>query len=777
MGIRARTILLSSLVVIGLWAGLLFAIGLNSRAVSTEIERREIDQTLKQLQAVIAADEDHLDSIIGDWAVWDDTYRFVQDRNQAYVDNNLQDDSLRTLDVDFMVFVDLNGRIAFAKSIDPDTRRDSALPAGLAEYIGTRPSITRLTDPRTPVSGWLSLPKGTVLLSARPIVTSDLLSPIAGTLVTGYVVNTRRVGGIAQLMPSKTVAAWGPEQSGTPPEAVAARDALLAAPGAMYSRADDTVRGYSLVMGIDSKPAMLFQVTEERTAVDLARRNLAWSTGLTALLGAVLLLGLGVTLDRTVLRRLSRLSASLVDVSRAGASARVAVEGSDEIARVATDINEMLADLEESHSELTYLATHDGLTRLYNRRRFETELARELAEHHRLQRRGAMLWLDLDHFKEVNDTLGHAAGDALLIELGDVLREETRGYCVLARLGGDEFGMLIPEADETEAVSAANRLLSVLGDHVFDVAGHPVRVSGSVGVVLYPEHGDEADELLARADLAMYYAKGSGRNRVAVYSPHDGRSSEMAARLGSAEAIVEGLRDGGFELYAEPTRNVRDGSAGPYELLLRLHAADGEIILPGDIIPTAERLGLIRDIDRWVIQEAIRLLAAEQAMGRDTSFSVNMSGCAFSDPDLLSIIRDAFAATDAYPGRLVIEITETAAIGDILGAQAFIVALKEIGCRFSLDDFGSGASSFFYLKHLPIDFLKIDGSLIRSLRDDSVDAHFVRAIVEMCSGLGIATVAKYVEDETLVDVIARHRVDYAQGHWIGYPLPVSAYLK
>ena len=386
------------------------------------------------------------------------------------------------------------------------------------------------------------------------------------------------------------------------------------------------------------------------------------------------------------------------------------------------------------------------------------------------------MWFDLDHFKEINDSLGHAAGDELLITLGQLLLSETREYCLLARLGGDEFGMLIPRASQAEAEATAQRILDVMNSHAFTVADHEVRIGASVGIVTFDGETETADDLLAGADLAMYHAKSSGRNRAVVYTSRDEWRTEMTERIGLSAAIVTALREERFDLYAAPTLNLADNTTGSYELLLRMHAEDGSIVMPASIIPTAERIGLIRDIDRWVIGRAIAILADEHSAGRDTRLNVNVSGAAFSDPVLLKIAMAEFEQTGVDPSRLTIEITETSAISDVTRAQSFIGHLRELGCRFALDDFGAGVSSFYYLKNLAIDDLKIDGSLIRALADNSADSHFVRAIIEMCRGLGVRTVAEYVEDAEVLQLVTELGVDCAQGDAVGVPMPIDHYL-
>ena len=388
-----------------------------------------------------------------------------------------------------------------------------------------------------------------------------------------------------------------------------------------------------------------------------------------------------------------------------------------------------------------------------------------------------MLWFDLDNFKEINDSLGHAAGDKLLQSVANLLSGETRGYSLVARLGGDEFGLLIPRADATEAVNTAMRILDVMAIRSFSVASHEVRVSASVGVVLYPTHGESVDDLLARADLAMYHAKSHGGNRLSVYTSDDHWRTEMSERIGLAEHIVSALRDDRLRLFAQPTVRVEDGSPGPTELLLRMDDGEGGFVLPDEILSTATRIGLSRDVDAWVVRKAIALLAAEQAGGSLVPLSVNLTGAALSDPDIIRAMADAAAQSGADLAGLVVEVGEASAVADIQRAQAFIRDARALGCRFALDDFGSGPNSFLYLKHLPVDMLKIDEALVSALTAPSAEAHFVRAIVEMCKGFGIETVAENVETPELLDLVAEYGIDFAQGYAVARPAPAEKYLR
>ncbi len=441
---------------------------------------------------------------------------------------------------------------------------------------------------------------------------------------------------------------------------------------------------------------------------------------------------------------------------------------------VAQDVTER----KRAERELRFLASHDPLTGLFNRRRFADELEQQLAQARRYGARGALLYIDLDQFKYVNDSLGHHAGDELLVSIARLLRYRLRETDILARLGGDEFAILLPHTDGDEARRLAEDLLDALRRHTVTLGGQTIGITASLGLALYPEHSDSASELLAYADLVMYQVKEQGRNGFGVYAPGDAQA-QIAATLSWERRIREALADDCFVLYAQPILDLHSAArprVSAYELLLRLRSEDGEVVLPGAFLDVAERSGLIRAIDRWVVRQAIGIVAAETAAGRRITLEVNLSGKSITDPELLPLIARELRASGIEPADLIFEITETAAIADIEEARRFIATLKELGCRFAIDDFGVGFSSFYYLKHLPVDYLKIDGSFVSNLPRDLVDQHLVRAIVEVARGLGKQTVAEFVGDDQTVRLLRQFGVDYAQGYHTGRPRPVADLL-
>ena len=457
---------------------------------------------------------------------------------------------------------------------------------------------------------------------------------------------------------------------------------------------------------------------------------------------------------------------------------RFPVEGSSTAieSRTGTLYTYVLRDLTERkrfEEQLAYLADHDPLTALFNRRRFAEELERELARARHYGEQGALLLVDLDRFKAVNDRLGHRAGDEVLVRVASLLRAHLPPTAIVARLGGDEFAVLLPRADDAQARLAGERILELLRHHRPAIAGQTLQLAASIGIACFPRNGASVDDLLVSADTAMYEAKEAGGNRVQLSAPEHTGAASAGTRLAWERRIRRALEQEGFRLLAQPILDLRSGQVGQYELLLRWVDEQGQEVLPGQFLTIAERSGLIREVDRWVVRRALAMLAEAARRGQRPRLEVNLSALALSDGELLEMLQQELAAGAVEPDQLILEITETAAIQDMQQARAFVEHLRRLGLRFALDDFGVGFGSFYYLKHLPVDYLKIDGTFIRRLGQDPVDAHVVRAIVELARGLGIQTIAECVEDPATLQELRRFGVDFAQGYSVGRPVPVD----
>jgi diguanylate cyclase (GGDEF)-like protein/PAS domain S-box-containing protein len=434
---------------------------------------------------------------------------------------------------------------------------------------------------------------------------------------------------------------------------------------------------------------------------------------------------------------------------------------------VARDIRER----QWAEAQLRHLVDHDKLTGLLDRHSFERELSRHIAYAARYGNGGSVVTLGVDNFKYLNDSLGHWAGDELLRAVVRLIMDRLRRTDVLARVGGDVFAALLHGTGAEKARAVAEDLLERVRTHPFVIAGQGLRVTMSAGVASLDQRTITGAELLAETDAAMYQAKDAGRDRVAIYTP-DGDADAAARRLWT-ERVRQATEKGLFMLVYQPIVDLQSGGTTQAELLLRMRGEEGDVIPPGAFLATAERFGLIQGIDRWVAQQAIRLIAAHRKRGRSLTLEVNLSAKTMSDSDFCVHVEREVNASGVDPSNLIFEVTETAAVADIETARRFAQTLTGLGCRFALDDFGAGFASFYYLKHLPISYLKIDGEFIRELPHTRTDQLVVQALVDVCRGLEIKTVAEFVGDQETVDMLRALRVDYAQGFYLGRPRPVA----
>ncbi|MCG6658477.1 EAL domain-containing protein [Halomonas campisalis] len=435
------------------------------------------------------------------------------------------------------------------------------------------------------------------------------------------------------------------------------------------------------------------------------------------------------------------------------------------LARISVGLD--ITERKAAETRLTWLAQRDPLTELYNRRYFQEALDKALVR----EGGGALLFLDLDQFKDVNELSGHNAGDRLLRMVADALHQELGHRGVIARLGGDEFAMLIEGADERRAVRTAQHIEHLLDTLEFRSNGRRHRANASIGIALYPIHGETPTELMASVDVAMYKAKASSVQRWHLLSTVEQARVELKERVYWVERIRKALREDAFELMVQPIVRLADRDIRHYEVLLRMREDDGTLLSPGRFIPIAERNGQILQLDRWVIRHSLRLLAAVQQRG--ISLAVNLSGQSLHDAGLNRFLADELAASGADPRQLILEVTETAAVTDFSTARGVLQGMRELGCRTAIDDFGVGFSSFHYLGQLPVDYIKIDGSFIRTLTTSADSRVIVKAMADIAAGFGKQAIAEFVDQKALIPLLESYGIAYGQGFHLGKPIPHS----
>ena len=433
---------------------------------------------------------------------------------------------------------------------------------------------------------------------------------------------------------------------------------------------------------------------------------------------------------------------------------------------------------ERNHSEqaLSFQATHDALTGLINRGEFERRIQRVLDTARTLSVEHALCYLGLDQFKVINDTCGHMAGDELLRQLGDLLSALVRKRDTLARLGGDEFGVLMEHCTLEQANRVANEVRNTVAEFRFVWEEQIFRVGVSIGLVPITDSSGSVASLLSAADSACYAAKEEGRNRVHVYTLDDTELARRQGEMAWVARINQALDDQRLQLWSQPIVPVISslGEGEHFELLLRLVNEQGTTIPPGAFLPAAERYGLATKLDRWVISKAFDWLNRDRDLqDRLHLCCINLSGVSLADEEFLVFVQQQLEKFRIPPWKICFEVTETAAITNLSRAMAFMGSLKKRGCRFVLDDFGSGLSSFAYLKTLPVDYLKIDGAFVKDIVDDEVDLALVRSINDVGKVMGKRTVAEFVENAAILQKLREIGVDYAQGYGISRPAPID----
>jgi len=437
----------------------------------------------------------------------------------------------------------------------------------------------------------------------------------------------------------------------------------------------------------------------------------------------------------------------------------------------------LVADNSERTAMIEHLraqAERDGLTGIHNRNYFLDELSRVVDRAHRAHQVSTLLYIDLDNFKYVNDTLGHLAGDRLLIEVSELLRKRARRSDLIARLGGDEFTMLLYDTRAEEAQSIAESFRKALASYRFRQASEQVDVGCSIGVAMINAETRSAEEVLSRADFACHLAKRAGRNRVHIFDVMDEANvTALSLDMGWSRRIKDAIEHNRFVLAGQPIVDTRNLQTSAHEILIRLRDEQGALIMPNGFLPAAERFGLSADIDRWVIVNSIRMLAERRRETPSLRYSINLSGQSLSEPAICDLVILELERTGLDPSALTFEVTETVAIANMALAETLLARLKAIGCSTALDDFGAGMSSFAYLRELPVDFVKIDGRFVRNLSVNTTDQAMVRAMNDIAHALGKKTVAEFVEDESCFRLLCEYGVDYAQGFHLGRPEVLS----
>jgi diguanylate cyclase (GGDEF)-like protein len=432
-----------------------------------------------------------------------------------------------------------------------------------------------------------------------------------------------------------------------------------------------------------------------------------------------------------------------------------------------TELEDELANLKVMEARLQFSVNHDDLTGLANRRRLENALDMTLSQVRNFMSVSALFYIDLDSFKVLNDAEGHEAGDTLLVQVANSLRRYFNINDILVRIGSDEFAVLVNNTDKETAIKLAEDLRNLFDGYDFEHHGHHYHLSASIGLkVIDADNATTVGEVLSHSNQACYTAKTRGRNRVHLYSPDDREMHTLRHSVEWAPRIRAALKEGLFLLEFQPIYSLESEQVSHYECLIRMRGDGNVIFYPKEFIPVAEAMGLIHQIDFWVVAKVFELIVN---MPENLSFAINLSGNVFLDENLYKLVRDKLSQTKIDPNRIVFEITETYAISNFEQTRRMVSDLRSLGCRFALDDFGAGFNSYSYLKHFPVDILKIDGGFITDLDNDPVDQQLVKSMIDIAHSLGKKTVAEFVERRSTLELLKSYGVDMVQGFLVGKP--------
>jgi diguanylate cyclase (GGDEF)-like protein len=500
-----------------------------------------------------------------------------------------------------------------------------------------------------------------------------------------------------------------------------------------------------------------------------------------AIVGLLALLLLFAYLGRRALRRalssISDLQAPIQELAKGNLSVKFNPAEHREISEIVEALETTAAALSERDATLSQMANHDSLTGLFNRRRFVEELRKEIVGVMRHGHSSALLFVDLDQFKYINDACGHPAGDRLIRKVADELLRSVRQGDVVARFGGDEFAILVRRASAAGARSSAQTILANMRRLAHVGNGEVFHIHCSIGIAMIDGDHLHSDEVLNKADIACRDAKQAGRNRLSIYEDSGQDAGEETTDVGWVNRLRTALDTDGFQLHFQPINNIHTGETTHHEVLIRLPGSDGSLVSPDAFLTSAMSFGLMSEIDFWIVENAARAYARYSTAERDLRLSINLSANAFESDNLVGHVENAFRRHGVNPQHIILEITESLAIRHTLHVENQIVALREMGCEFALDDFGTGYSSFSYLQQLHFDYIKIDGTFVEDLMNKPVDQKMIRLIAEVGREAGMKTIAEYVQNAASLALLEELGVDLAQGYFVGRPTSKPEYRR
>ncbi len=719
--------------------GLLLFLGVGSKLILLDsFSEIEADDTVKNVQRVLSALEDELSNMsttAGDYAGWDESYSFIENGNPKYITDNLAPSVYTKLRLNLTVYVNTSGRIVSGRNFVHQTGKPQPFNSYLTPHFTADSPLLRHANFDSSIAGIIMLPEGPMLVASRPILTSEFKGPIRGSLIMGRYFDAAEIERLARTTHLSVTFSRISDERLSVDQRAALQEISPVNPILVRTLGKDLIAGYALVKDIYGRPVMIARVEGPRKiyrqGMETIRYFLFWFTMAVlafATISSLLFKKLAISRQRGV----------------------------------------------ESEEQLMHQATHDALTGLPNQSLLRDRLKLALAFKKRKQRLVAVILLDLDHFKLINDSLGHPIGDLLLKVVAQRLDSSIRSYDTVARLGGDEFVMVINDLADTQDVISVARNILGLFVAPFHLDGHEVFITPSIGVAISPVDGDGVDALLRNADTAMYQAKEQGRNHYQFFAAEMNRN--VNDRLAMETSLRWALDREELLLHYQPRVNLTTGCITGMEALLRWQHPVTGLIPPVKFIPLAEQTGLIIPIGAWVLRTACRQCKQWLDQGlAPLQVSVNLSVRQFKQPNLVEMIQDILRETGLDGQYLELELTESLLMENVEEVIRKLQSLKEMGISLSIDDFGTGYSSLSYLRRFPVDELKIDKSFVDDITCNADGATIVTTIIAMAHSLRLKVVAEGVETAEQLAFLIEHQCDELQGYYFSRPLPIEAF--
>lgn len=765
-----------------------------------------VDQSLDQINY-------SLHTFTSDWAHWNDLYSFMQGTLTEFIPNNLNMTAFVNSNINLMMFWDKQGKLIIGTAVDTKTPKLIAYPKGLEKYLYAGSLLVMRKDANDSISGYVLTANGIMLIAAEAITDGDKLLPPLGAMVTGRNLDKDLIDKVIETT-KVDVKLFRSNEINQSDKLKNIFNVISKDKTGHYSLPIDAdiLHGYTIIKDINGAPIGMFQMTTPRAIYKTGLRAVNIYLLTFVVLGVIFSLLMMWLLRALVIKRLERLDHEVADISSKNAiSQRVDASGTDELSSVSKEINHMLDIIQTSHDQLEHrvqertqelqktniqlqaeiterksverelvihkehlvrLAHYDNLTGMPNRVFFNEILNKALSHAKRHNKVLAVLFIDLDRFKNINDALGHPIGDRVLKEMGTRFSALLRAGDILARLGGDEFIILLNDIGDAKfAGPVAEKILNACAQPV-RIESHEFFITASIGICVYPDDGSSLEDLHKYADMAMYKAKRAGGGNYQFYTKEMNIAAHEHIKLEAA--LRKAIQNNEFILHYQPQLSLKDGVIKHVEALIRWEHPELGLISPATFIPLAEETGLIMPIGEWALKEACRANKSWQNAGYDPiTVAVNISPKQFRHQDVAQIVADALRESNLNAKYLEIEITETAVMDNVEVAINRLKSIDAMGVRISVDDFGTGYTSISYLKQFPVSVLKIDQHFIKGIPHNQNDCAITSAVIALGHNLGLEVVAEGVETAEQLQYLADHNCDLIQGYFLSRPLPES----